>query len=476
MPQPQTTRTYRLCVPPARAPLVDALLAAQGFVAEPEPFYPLARRLVSEPFPLGASIAASFGLIYIQDRSSMLPPVLLAPPAGAVCLDMCSSPGGKTGILAQLAGAGPEGGFVLACEPSKDRLATLRQNLRRMNAVNAATAGLEAQKLPLAAGSFSRILLDPPCSGWGTVDKNPRVLELWTPEKAETLVRLQRELLARAAELLAPGGELVFSTCTTNVRENEDQVAWARDHLPLAPLALAVPPGFAAVEPLRADTPGVLRVGEQRGQAQEGGGQGFFVARFVRAGGEPGQQPPPGGEDSGHARLGGRQLSEAELLQAAPLDLGALPPGEVREFGGKAFFLHGQALALGLSESGLRWQGFPLGATSGGRDAAPDRGRPGQKGQRGQKEQKAQKGRAQAAPLKLDPRLRCLVPPAEALAPARRLDVDDTAPLLDLLAGRSLETTGAAGAGEDGLCGLYYRGLPLGWLTRKGRRLLWTDR
>ncbi len=469
----QTIRTYRLCVEPGQAHLVDALLAAQGFEFEPEPFYPLARRLVREPFALGASVAASFGLIYIQDRSSMLPPVLLGAPDGAVCLDMCASPGGKTGILSQM--AGPEG-FVLACEPSHDRLATLRQNLRRMNALNTATAGVESQKLGLAAGVFSRILLDPPCSGWGTVDKNPKVLELWTPEKAEALVKLQRELLARAAELLAPGGELVFSTCTTNVRENEDQAAWARDFLGLEPVALAAVEGFQAVEPARADTPGVLRVGEQRGQAQQGGGQGFFLARFRKP--EDAVRSAQAEAAIGAERdysvsrdLGGRELAEGELLEAAPLDLSALPQGEVREFGGKAFFLHRAALALGLSESGLRWQGFLLGTTSGGRDAVEAKGR------RGAKPQKpAKAARPQAAPLKLDPRLRSLLPPAEALAPARRLDVEDVAPLLDLLAGRSLGAADSGGDDPRGLCGLYFRGLPLGWLTRKGRRLLWSDR
>lgn len=464
----RTIRTYRLCVRPEQAGLVDALLSAQGFGFEPEPFHGLARRLVREPFALGASVAAAFGLIYIQDRSSMLPPVLLGAPEGSVCLDMCASPGGKTGILAQMAG---RTGFVLACEPSHDRLATLRQNLRRMNALNTATAGVESQRLELSAGVFERILLDPPCSGWGTVDKNPKVLELWTPEKAEGLVKLQRELLARAAELLAPGGELVFSTCTTNVRENEDQAAWAREFLGLEPVALAAPEGFEAVQPARADTPGVLRVGEQRGQAQEGGGQGFFLARFRKPGGagsgagarEPVEQAGPGG----------RELDEAELLQAAPLDLSALPPGEVREFGGKAYFLHEAALELGLSESGLRWQGFPLGSTSGGRDAAETRGRA-----RGAKPRKpAKAARGQAAPLKLDQRLRALLPPAEALPGGRRLDVEEVAPLLDLLAGRSLGAAEDAGeGGGDGLCGLYFRGLPLGWLTKKGRRLLWSDR
>ena len=481
-------RTYRITTAAHQAPLVDALLAAQGFTSESEPFFPMARRLTSEPFPLGASLAASFGLIYIQDRSSMLPPVLLAQGEGGLlgarCLDMCASPGGKTGILAQA--AGPQG-FVLAVEPSRDRLATLRQNLRRMNALNTATTGVESQHLPLPAECFDRILLDPPCSGWGTVDKNPKVMELWTPEKAETLVRLQRALLAKAAELLAPGGVLMFSTCTTNVRENEEQAAWALANLPLRLSPLPAPQGFTPVAPALAGVEGVLRVGEQNTDAEESGeggqGQGFFLARFIKHG-----QPEQAPRHFAAAELGGRLLSPEELALAGLPSLDTLPPGEVREFGGKAFFLHRHALELGLGadtgEGTLRWQGFPLGQTTGGKEhggkevGGRETGgkKPGGKNLRpgkGGKDREPERGRPSAARLKLDPRLRALLPPAHALAPEQRLDVDDTAPLLDLLAGRSL---GAPREASGGPTGLYFQGLPLGWLTRKGARLLWSDR
>ena len=129
-------RSFRITTAASLAPLVEALLKAQGFAFEPEPFLPSARRLTREPFPLGSSLAASFGLIYIQDRSSMLPPALLGAQPGDVCLDMCASPGGKTGILALAVG---REGFVLAAEASRERLATLRQNLRRMNAAGTAS-------------------------------------------------------------------------------------------------------------------------------------------------------------------------------------------------------------------------------------------------------------------------------------------------------------------------------------------------
>lgn len=388
----------------------------------------------------------------------MLPPALLGAVPGSTCLDMCSSPGGKTGILALAVG---REGFVLASESSRDRLATLRQNLRRMNVANVATVGAESQHLPLPPESLDCILLDPPCSGWGTADKNPLVLTLWTPEKAETLVRLQRTLLARAAVLLKPGGVLMFSTCTTHVRENEEQAAWALETLPLDLSPLPAPPGFVPREPALPGLAGVLRVGGTRaepgagllpggrgsGNGEAGGdgpaggqGQGFFLARFVKR-----HAPEEGAEGQGYREeqakeLGGKVLSARDLAAAGPLALGNLPPGEVRDFGGKVYFLHRQALDLLGRSPGLRWQGLPLGAASAGR-------------------------------FRPDPRARILLPPAGELAPAQRLDVDEPQPILDLLSGRSLDLPGAGN-----LVGLYFRGLPLGLLTRKGRRLLWSDR
>ncbi len=415
----QWLRSFRLLGEQSEVAGIENLLSAQGFSFEPEPFWPLARRLAAEPSALGGSLAARFGRIYIQDRSSMLPPLLLAPPPGTAVLDMCASPGSKTGLLSQL--VGPLG-FVLAVEASADRLATLRANLRRMGAANTATTGLSSADLPLADGAFESILLDPPCSGWGTAERNPKVLQLWTGDKTAPLVRLQRVLLAKAAALLAPGGRLLYSTCTTNVAENEEQTAWALEHLDLEPAPLDAPPGFIFETP-RLGLSGVLRV------AEESQGQGFYLACFTRRGGERAEPPRP-------ADLPGRRLDPARLACEAPVDWDRLPPGQVFDFNGKAFFLHRQALEL--LPAGLRWQGLAL-------------------------------GKVAARTFRPDPLCRPLLPPLAELAPGTFLDATDPATLEALLTGQALPADKGPGA-----AGLFFRGLGLGYVGRKGGRFLWT--
>ncbi|WP_319581609.1 RsmB/NOP family class I SAM-dependent RNA methyltransferase [uncultured Pseudodesulfovibrio sp.] len=420
-------RTFRLVCDAPATPVVEALLRAQGFDFEPEPFYSFARRIIHEPFPLGESLAARFGLIYIQDRSSMLPPLALNPPAGADVLDMCSAPGSKTSLLSRM--VGPQG-FVFASEPSADRLGTLRANLRRTGSVNAATAKAMAQDLPFADGVWGHIQLDPPCSGWGTVDKNPKVMEVWSGSKTAPLVSLQKTLLEKAASMLRPGGTVLYSTCTTNIEENEAQVTWVMETLDLELAPLAEPEGFVFEAPHMPGMDGVLRV------AEDSDGQGFFLAKFIKRGEESATDEPCAQKKE----LPGNRLNLAKMVGGDQIDLTRLPPGEVYDFGGKAFFLHQRA--LDLVPDGLRWQGFPLGKVAG----------------------KGDRAKFTPAPL-----ARVLLPEDLSRASCDVLDAEDTEILERLFTGQSVGYKQGKGS-----VGLYFRGLPVGWMARKGGRLLWS--
>lgn len=465
-------RSFRLVCKKAQIPHVESLLAAQGFDFESDPLFPFARRQTGGPIPLGSSIAAAFGYIYIQDRSSMLPPLALAPEEGAAVLDMCASPGSKSSLLGLLVG---QKGFVLANEPSKNRLATLRRNLQTMNLPVCGTCSHPGERLPLPTPQgeqtgWERIMLDPPCSGWGTVEKNPQVLRLWQGDAVRPLIALQRRLLAEAKRLLQPGGRLVYSTCTTNAAENEEQIRYARDELGLALVPLRPLPGVSFAEPAAPEFDGVLRV------ETGGDGQGFFLAMLRKGGGQgqqmradgPGGPVPaaPAGPDAasaaapeggqgffarpwergspfvGERRRHGKNARRREAPQPHLLapdcldgpftDSALLPPGDLAVYNAVIHLL--PAARGNRLPDGFSWKGFPL-------------GRQGKGGQ-----------------ARLYPRLRVCMPPVDKAGPGA-LVLDDIAPLLSLLSGRSLSV---ASAGPE--VGLYYKELPLCRLPVKGGR------
>lgn len=461
----QNLRSFRLVCRAHERDATCALLRSQGYEFEQEPFSPWAFRLVLEPRPLGGSLAAFFGLIYIQDRSSMLPPLALAPVQGETVLDMCASPGSKTGFLAQLVG---ESGFVAGNEPNRTRLGTLRQNLVNLNLMNTATISCTGETIPLAANSLDAIQLDPPCSGWGTVARNPNVLELWRGDRIKPLIGLQRLLLERAAILVKPGGRLVYSTCTTNPDENEEQVRYALEHLGLRLQPLPDIPGFVMDTPTYADCAGTWRV-----NGSDSAAQGFYVAAFVKdapyvgngvagfdsqylsGAGLGGSRAKRVGRLSRSRQESGRHPTRATddgvrgetmasaCLDSACLDSGLLPEGRIAAFNGTAYFLPKKAEILFAGH--IPWQGFAL-------------------------------GKAGSNGLRASPRLRRLMRP---VGEGPCLDVEDPEPIVGLLAGQSIRFTIPGtieqGNGYSGDAGLYFRGMPLGLLRVKNGRAFWSE-
>lgn len=169
------------------------------------------------------------GNLYLQSLSSMLPPLVLAPKDGADVLDMCAAPGGKTSQMAAMAkgGEGTRAAHVTACELSSVRADKLEHNLAKLGATNVQVMRCDARELD-PWFRFDQILVDAPCTGSGTVcAHDERAARNLTPELARRVERSQRALLDRALEVLKPGGELVYSTCSIVPRENEDVVEWA---------------------------------------------------------------------------------------------------------------------------------------------------------------------------------------------------------------------------------------------------------
>lgn len=161
------------------------------------------------------------GLYYIQDPSAMsVVPYMELRPFDR-CLDLCASPGGKSLQIADRLKT-EEGGILLSNEFIMERAKNLSKNVERMGYSHVAVSSCSAEELEEQfPDSFSRILVDAPCSGEGMFRKNPEAIADWSLEKVSQCAVLQREILDHAIGMLREGGLLAYSTCTFSEEENE---------------------------------------------------------------------------------------------------------------------------------------------------------------------------------------------------------------------------------------------------------------
>lgn len=206
------------------------------------------------------------GAFWVQDAAAALPVRLMGDVAGKRVADLCAAPGGKT---LQLAAMGAE---VTALDLSEARMARVADNLARTGLSAAMVVGdvFDHQ------GRYDAILLDAPCSATGTIRRHPDLPFVKSAAEAETLTRLQMRMLDQALGLLAPGGRLVYCTCSLLPVEGEFQVRAAlKRHaglrvVPVDPMTLGGDPGWASPE-------GGLRLRPDF-WAESGGMDGFYMA------------------------------------------------------------------------------------------------------------------------------------------------------------------------------------------------------
>jgi 16S rRNA (cytosine967-C5)-methyltransferase len=171
--------------------------------------------VVDGPFDALAHPGYAAGAFTPQSRASQLVARTLDPAPGERVLDLCAAPGGKTTHLAALMEARGE---VVAVERHPQRARALRATCERMHATNVTVVTADAKAYDGEA-TFDRVLLDPPCSGLGTLSSHPDLRWRITPDVIERLAAEQDELLAGARRALRPGGTLVYSICTLSPRE-----------------------------------------------------------------------------------------------------------------------------------------------------------------------------------------------------------------------------------------------------------------
>ena len=163
------------------------------------------------------------GLFYLQEPSALSAVSVLDPQPGERVLDLCAAPGGKS---TQIAGLMQGRGLLVCNEPVPARAQILSRNVERMGVRNAiVTSAMPAQLAGRFPAFFDRILVDAPCSGEGMFRRQPEARDEWRANSPSGCADRQLEILDEAAKMLAPGGALVYSTCTFNDTENEGVLA-----------------------------------------------------------------------------------------------------------------------------------------------------------------------------------------------------------------------------------------------------------
>ena len=179
---------------------------------------------------LAATTEYMLGYYYIQDASSMLPAEALNPREEDMVLDMAAAPGGKTTHISQLMN---NQGIVAALDINREKMQGLRSNIQRLDVRNVAMYRMDAKDAGDLGVKFSKILVDAPCSGSGTIMKNPERKKI-TQKDIDHYSSLQKELFSKAVKLLKKNGELVYSTCSLEPEENEEIVEWALNKFKLS--------------------------------------------------------------------------------------------------------------------------------------------------------------------------------------------------------------------------------------------------
>jgi 16S rRNA (cytosine967-C5)-methyltransferase len=225
------------------------------------------------PFDMHGSPLWTAGAFIAQSRAAMLPARVLGPEPGERVLDLCAAPGGKSTHLAALM---ENRGEVVAVERNRQRAAELGRTAQRLHATCVRVVLADAARPLAGEGQFDRVLVDPPCSGLGTLQARADLRWRVTAEQLPELARAQAEILAAGGAAVRPGGVLVYSTCTISPSENERQILAFLESNPDFRLDDAGVAGAGGIGSPVLDGHAVLTLPHRDRTA------GFFIARLRR--------------------------------------------------------------------------------------------------------------------------------------------------------------------------------------------------
>lgn len=214
------------------------------------------------------------GLVFVQDEASQLVPAVVRASRGDRVLDLCASPGGKT---IAMAADMSDTGVIIATDVRARRLALLRETVQVAGARSVSVVHVPASGALPFAPRFDAVLVDAPCSGLGTVRRDPDIRWRRREDELPALARDQVSLLMRAADVVRPGGRLVYATCSSEPEENDGVVA----------TFLSGRSDFSAVDLRAITTPAIAPFVDQHGffrtTPPEYGLEAFFAAAFTRS-------------------------------------------------------------------------------------------------------------------------------------------------------------------------------------------------
>ncbi len=256
-----------------------AALKAAGIDAKPTPHSPWGLRIASKP-ALNRLEIFKQGLVEVQDEGSQLLALLLDAKRGEMVVDFCAGAGGKTLAL----GASMRNtGRLYAFDVSGHRLAALKPRLARSGLSNVHPVQIAHERddrIKRLAGKIDRVLVDAPCSGLGTLRRNPDLKWRQSPQAVAEMQAKQIAILGSAARLLKPGGRLVYATCSLLRAENEDVVAAfgeAHPDFAVLPMAKALAAAHIAGAESLVSADGYLRLWPHVHATD-----GFFAAGWLR--------------------------------------------------------------------------------------------------------------------------------------------------------------------------------------------------
>jgi 16S rRNA (cytosine967-C5)-methyltransferase len=249
-------------------------LQADGMAAEACIYSPLGIRLEEKP-ALSRHPLFLDGSIEVQDEGSQLLGYLVAPKRGEMVVDFCAGAGGKTLLLGAMMRSS---GRLYAFDVAEKRLANLKPRLARSGLSNVHPVRIESEndiKVKRLAGKLDRVLVDAPCSGLGTLRRNPDLKWRQSPESVAELTQKQAAILTAAARLVKPGGRLVYATCSLLQEENDDIIS----------AFLAAHPDFAALNAAEILSRQGIALGDEdalRLLPHVHGSDGFFAVAMER--------------------------------------------------------------------------------------------------------------------------------------------------------------------------------------------------